>query len=195
MPNPSSTASPKSQDGFTLVELMVVLAIAAILLAIGVPSFQSFIARARVDAAANELQSALQLARSEAARRSGTVTIALLGTAGTRNWTTGWRVFVDTNANGMFDAGDEEVRVFPAIQTPLTVMSSAGAATSLSFDGRGRVTPAAANTFAVCFDNDLSNARAILVSPGGRVRRALDTNGNRIPNRDDGADIASCNNP
>ena len=56
-------------SGFTLVELMITLAIAGILVAVGIPSFNSTISSNRLTSYANELVTALNLARSEAVKR------------------------------------------------------------------------------------------------------------------------------
>jgi len=63
------TAKPPLQSGLTLIELLVAVAVLAILLSIGMPSFQSMVAQNRATSAANELQSTLQFARSTAIAR------------------------------------------------------------------------------------------------------------------------------
>jgi type IV fimbrial biogenesis protein FimT len=93
--------APVSLRGFTLIELMVTIAILAITLGLAVPSFQEFVARNRLAAATNELVSALALARSEAVKRAARVTVA------SADWTAGWQVFVDTGTVG--DAADDTV--------------------------------------------------------------------------------------
>lgn len=67
------------QSGFTLVELMVTIAIAAILLGVGVPSFRTVIENNRIAAASNDVVTGLQYARSEAIRRA--VLVDFCGTA------------------------------------------------------------------------------------------------------------------
>jgi len=88
------------QLGVTLVELLVVIFIMAILLSIGVPSFQSLIAQNRVSSAANVLQSSLQFARSTAIAQSAPVTICVANFSTTptscqinnNNWHLGWAI-------------------------------------------------------------------------------------------------------
>lgn len=90
--------------GFTLIEAVVVVAIAAILLAVGVPSFSAFLDRSRVTAEVNQLLSDLALARSEAVTRRGRVVLcrsaqpaaadAICAGDGT-DWGSGWIVFAD----------------------------------------------------------------------------------------------------
>jgi type IV fimbrial biogenesis protein FimT len=87
----------KHNTGFTLLELMTALAVLAILVALAAPSFRTFTSNNHVTAVNNDLITALNLARSEATRRSVPVSIcasadgATCGTAG--NWSTGWIVF------------------------------------------------------------------------------------------------------
>lgn len=100
--------------GFTAVELMIVLAIAAILVAAAVPNFAHMLQRHRATTAANEVLRAFTLARSQALSTAQRVAIA--PTTGT-DWTGGWRVFVDGNNNGAFDAGtDAQIETFPPLR-------------------------------------------------------------------------------
>jgi type IV fimbrial biogenesis protein FimT len=91
--------------GFTLLELMMVIALAAVILAIGAPSFAEFRRNARLTAPANDFLAATQLARTEAVKRQASVAICQSASAGTPNPTcdgadfTGWIVFVDRDRN------------------------------------------------------------------------------------------------
>jgi type IV fimbrial biogenesis protein FimT len=86
---PSCAGRKVRQRGFSLIELMVTLTVAVIMLAIGVPSFNSFTASQKVKAASQDLMSSLALARSEAVKRNGDVTVAP-DTADA--WAGGWTV-------------------------------------------------------------------------------------------------------
>jgi len=110
----------KRQTGFTLTELMVVLAIVAILLTIGVPSYRSVTNSYRMSAEVNGLLGDLQYARSEAIREGQTVTTCVstntTACTGGTGWAGGWIVFSDPNGNGTVDAGETVLRV----QSPFT---------------------------------------------------------------------------
>ncbi len=99
-------------QGFTLIELMVVLSIAAAVLVIGVPNFNRFRLNNRLTNVANDMLGATVLARTEAIKRQ--VTVALCPSANptaaeptcTANSTVGWIVFEDSTANCERDSGE-----------------------------------------------------------------------------------------
>jgi type IV fimbrial biogenesis protein FimT len=87
---------PPREEGFTLFELMVTVAVAAMLLVVGVPAFTSFVQNNRAAAHANELVTAFALARNEAIRRGAAIVICSSADgatcAGGNDWTVGWVV-------------------------------------------------------------------------------------------------------
>jgi type IV fimbrial biogenesis protein FimT len=84
--------------GFTLIELMVTIAVLGVLLGLGVPAFGRLIAANRMATQTNEFNAGLQLARSEAIRRGQSV--AMRSMAGDLGFETGWRVFTDSDSDG-----------------------------------------------------------------------------------------------
>lgn len=101
----------QASHGFTAIELMVVVAIIAILAALAGPSFTPLIERWRVRDAAETLTSSLYYARSEAIKRGGNIIIiknpnsgSCTTAGGDTQWSCGWRIFFDANGNGSQDA-------------------------------------------------------------------------------------------
>lgn len=78
----------KNLRGFTLVELMITIVIAAILLSIGVPSFTTMVRNNRITAQANEFITTVNLARNEAIRRGATINVT--AASGGNAWQDGW---------------------------------------------------------------------------------------------------------
>ena len=82
--------------GFTLFELMVTLAVAALILSLGVPGFRSFIQNNRATTHTNDLVTALNLGRSEATRRGGSILLCSSSDgatcSGSNDWSSGWIV-------------------------------------------------------------------------------------------------------
>ena len=107
------------ESGFTLLELMVVLAIAGLLMAVAIPAMGDFIRNGRITGAANDVMAALHFTRSEATKRRMPVTLCTSANAVQANNTanpsatcansallTGWIAFVDLNQSGQRDAGE-----------------------------------------------------------------------------------------
>lgn len=105
------------EQGLSLIELMIVLALAAILVGLAVPSFQSLVARNHLTATTNTLVFSLQTARSEAIKRSLPAGVCTSNNSLDANascsagsgFVSGWIAYVDNNGNGSRDAEEEIV--------------------------------------------------------------------------------------
>ena len=178
----------KTQSGLSLVELLVTISIATILLAIAVPNYQRFMEHGRISSAASNLIGALNFARSEAIRRG--VAVSLRNASGTKQWESGWTMFVDNDGDGIQDAGDNALRVGAALAGGLTLRSTTSYADSITYRPSGRSTQN--GYFASCQDNTLTNARTVIVNATGRIRAGLDADNNQIPELDDATNLTTC---
>lgn len=164
--------SLRLSKGFTLLELMVTVAVMAIMAALAFPSFQGTLRSNRMATTSNELIAALSLARSEAIKntRGAGVCASSVGTScDGASWAGGWMVFGDTNRNGSFDTNEPVLRVAegrPRLQ------GVSGQELSIAFDGRGRNRANAARNITLrpdeCGDQPLQ--RHLVISPTGQVR-------------------------
>lgn len=148
------------ERGFTLIELMVTLAVAAILFTVGIPSFRDFIMNSRLVGNANEFAAAINLARSAAIKQQRNAYITSV--SGT-DWSDGWTVWVDNNSNNAQDAG-EVVRVTDAMDANTTFTS--GAKTQFRYSPQGLVD--GPDTLTICDDRAGEIGRVIDISAAGR---------------------------
>lgn len=150
--------------GFTLIELIITLAIAAILLTVGVPSFQDTIKNSRISSQANEFITDLNYARNVAVTQKNAITICQSsnGTScgvGT-TWQQGWIVI--NNFNG----ANTVLRMHGPLSTGMTL--SAGSTTQVAYSSTGAATPNAI-TFQLRLSGCTGNQqRNITIGPTGR---------------------------
>jgi len=111
-------------QGFTAIELLVVVALIAVFLALALPSFESTIGRYRASMAASELTNILQFARAQAITTGQNVTVGrsnatlLTGTGcayadDDNDWSCGISVYVDADSNGLQDADEAAIKTIP----------------------------------------------------------------------------------
>lgn len=166
--------------GYSLIELMVTIAVAAILLATAIPTFSNLMAQNELAVASNAARGALMVARETAVMRGHPVSLCAgepsSGCSG--DWSGGqWLVFRDANHSGDLDAGE----------TVLQHGRVPGASQAVSIDGNGPLRSAlvymplghaerisgafGAGRLRLCVTRDIaSNARELVISASGRVR-------------------------
>ncbi len=153
----SADSARHRQQGVTLIELMVTVAVAAILMAAAVPSFNTMIQNNRIAAQVNDFVTAIHAARGEAIKRGMPVTLCSSSNQRSCNagqtWNGGWMVFEDTNSSGTPVAPESatDARLI-RIWYPLEGNASfSGDAAYLRFHPNGTATwssaPGAARTF------------------------------------------------
>ncbi|MDR7067685.1 type IV fimbrial biogenesis protein FimT [Pseudoxanthomonas japonensis] len=157
--------------GFTLIELVVTLAVAAIIAAIAVPAMQSLINSGRLNSMAEELTTAMQLARSEAIRRATTVTMCGSANGTTCANGTDWnRWIIVGRDNAASDAAGAEVITVIRDSVMPAGMSLTGPAAGVHFNPSGLLN--AETTVSACLPNATvsQNQRVVTVLISGSAR-------------------------
>ena len=151
----------RRDGGFTLIELMIAIALVAILLATAVPALDDFTNDARQTGAINDFISSIHIARNTAITTNSRVTMCA-SASGTNceltSWDSGWIVFGDLNSNGSVDAGEAIVSASAAVEG-LDILSG---------------------EFAVCDFRGAAHAKVILIELSGRPRMS-ETKANGAP--------------
>lgn len=152
--HPNSTAYPHRECGFSLVELVAALAIGAILVAVAVPSFSSFITQQRIKATAGNVYLAMGKARSEAVRRNVNVTVQ--PTNSPSGWQGGWGIQDPVNG-GYLDS-------YPAV-SGVTITATAN---NVVYQGSGRIQGGQSLQFQVSSSGTSATPRCVLLDASGR---------------------------
>ncbi len=173
----------KTQTGFTLTELIITLAIAAIMMSQAVPSFIEMVQNNRVVTQTNEFVSSLNMARSEAVKRGDRITICKSADSATctaaGDWQQGWIIFTDSNSDAVVNNTDVILRIYNAFVPGNTLRGISGnVASYISYAGNGFSQMVGGGgtqtgTLVLCDSRGLgANARAIVLSASGQVRTA-----------------------
>jgi len=178
--------SPAVPRGFSLVELMIGLAIFAFLMAMGVPAFTTYIQNAKIRSAAEVLYASIQTARAEAVKRNAAVEFVLTDDAGDsgstqtatpsttgRNWLI--RLQDPTTLIYTFIEGKSMAEGSGQASTPSVTITSS--VSSVTFNGFGSTNLGATATLAVanaaggaCAPTGPMRCLSVVLSVGGQAR-------------------------
>lgn len=161
---PAGRCPPGPARGFTLVEMMVTVAVLGILSVVAMPALTAFSARNRLQSLSSDFVSSLVLARTEAAR-AGLPVLVLPATGGVtgNEFAKGWNVYLDNNSNGAYDSGDTLLRTYAALPSTLKMQGTS----TIIFSAIGYLTPASAVTFVLCPSTGLKDGLQVTVPPSG----------------------------
>ncbi len=182
----------KNNQGFSLIELLVVMALMAIVLAVGIPGFQSITRTSNTATISNEFLKALAMARNEAIKRGYPVYICstadptaaspVCSDAGSTNWEDGWLMMLDEDNDGDFtDQAENPLLVHEAIRSDYSLNGEPVIKNLVGFQATGFATQAGnivlCNSHVVTFDDDKKYARVIRINGSGRSRVFKATSG------------------
>lgn len=180
----------QNETGVTLIELIAAVGLAAILMSMAIPSYQTFTLNNRMVAEFNGFTSALQMARSEAIRRNENVTICVSNAGGTNcgnsgNWEAGWIMCADSGC------GTELLRVGDPLPSDYSLRTSNFSSTSrITFSNDGTLTNNdGRGTFTFCDRRGNSEARAIILNSVGRTQRGYDDDNDSIVDNHNGDNV------
>lgn len=149
--------------GFTLIEMMVVIALLAILSAIAIPRFQTIIQNNRITSVNNDFIGAMGLARAEAIKRGESVNVSAVG----GDWSAGWRVWVEQGGGAGFSAADDRLLRLRESLPQAVTLASPGSVVRFTYEANGRVDTS--GELELCDDRVGSFGRRIRITATGRV--------------------------
>jgi type IV fimbrial biogenesis protein FimT len=161
----------KKNSGFTLLELVITVALISIVFAIAIPSMTTFTQNDRLTTNINTLIGHLAYARSEAVKRNQQVSVCVSNDTATctaGNWQDGWIVYIDADGSNTFTAGEEVLRAQQALDGANTLTTAIGS--QVIYDYRGFVTAASVGSFLLCDARSGAFGKTIRISTTGRVR-------------------------
>ncbi len=173
----------RANAGFTLIELMVTLAIASVLMMVAAPSFVGFQRNSEMTSVTNSLLAATSAARAEAMKTGMNALVVANGDGS--SWSAGWTVFVDRDRDNAYSAtADTTVMVQAATPSYITITGNNNAALTpayIMFDSSGfaksyGTSPGVPNLTLSIVRNDVPSAQAaaetrrLVVGRSGRVR-------------------------
>ena len=169
--------------GFTLLELIIIIAILGLTMAFAAPGLSTMIKNNRISGSSNDFVAALQFAKAEAASRINPVTLCKKNPAGTAcvadgDWQQGWIVFSDANGDAVVNGGDTVLLNHEALHAQITFGGTAGVATAVTYRPSGTTSVDTTEVLIICDDRGFADsAKAILVTITGRgaVMKASDT--------------------
>ncbi len=168
-----SNTGIRREGGFTLIELMVTIAILGIVLSVGVPSYRAIVMDNRMSSQANLFATSIKLARSNAVKYQRNATVcsssdfdaAVPTCAASADWSDGWIVWVDKDRDAATDA-NEIISVFGPVHDSSELKSTS--ANRFTYDARGFATTAAGE-LTLCDSRSGEMGRIIKVNATGRT--------------------------
>lgn len=173
----------KTQTGFTLMEMIATIVIAAIMITMAVPGLATFMNNNRMVTQINDFVASANIARMEAVKRAAHVVVCKssnltsCATSG-GGWEQGWIAFVDSDSSGTHDAGEDIITSHGPLSSGITLTGSASNSTYVTadvsstfyFKSDGSSNLTAYGEIVLCDTNrHTSVPKAVVINPVGRV--------------------------
>lgn len=182
--SPARISHHQLHQGYTLTELLIALAITAVVMAAATPSFANLLQNNRLTTSLNTLATTLHYARSEAIKRNQPIVICKgtpdTGCNNSRTWHAGWIVFVDGNGDKQWN--DDEPLLWSQAALPSGQTLEWHAFPSSNYTIYYPNGTASSNgTFVFCDNRGTLAAKALILAKTGRVRNsALSASGSAL---------------
>ena len=181
--------------GFTIIELMITLALVSVLVTFGIPGFSGLMERNQLTTGINKFVSSLSLARSEAIKRNQRIGLCASSNGeqcADVGFENGWLVYVDNNQNNNRESDEELIWVVSKYGNNFTLRGSSGYENTIFYLPSGRIATNVNGNIRLCKDNDVKKARMLNLITTGRVQQAR-RNDQGIPQDNAGNVIEGCN--
>jgi type IV fimbrial biogenesis protein FimT len=167
----------RASAGVSLIELLIVVALVAILGGLAAPSFVDTFRRYRVDAVREEMLATFSLARIEAIRRGFNVVVERTPLCASANpvsvfdWSCGWTVYVDTNANNVQDNAEPTLQAVTVPSQVAVIGTVLANPTDITFNRLGQVATLVDQQISIYPQGQAPfNGQLICFSTGSRFR-------------------------
>ena len=199
---PRRHSLPSRSRGFTLLELLLVVALSAVMVGLAGPAFVDALQRGRQQSALGRMGSAIAFARGESVVRASSVALCPSNDKSSctgSTWESGWLVFEDNGEgaggvaqDGLLNGSEELLSIADGTDSGITVRSSnnsfVAGSNSIVFLPSGRLLGNAAGTLVICDARGATEARGLVINVSGQRRFALDSDADTL--REDHADQA-----
>ena len=181
----------KKNTGFTLLEAIITVSIAAILASIALPNLQSFVASSRMENGMGRFHMALAYARSEAIKRGFDVSICVSNANQTacdtsrNDYAKGWLIFTDYDGNGVYDnsvtadttgdgiadSAETILQVSPALDKKISITNAGVFEDAITYKPTGQTTAAlAAPNDRFYINSNGKTHKNLVISVTGRIK-------------------------
>jgi type IV fimbrial biogenesis protein FimT len=177
--HPTGALAHRAARGVTLVEILVAIAITAVLAGIGIPSMAGMVHSVKLSSATNAFVSGLHLARSEAIKRNGRVVLCKsadgVSCSSSGGWQQGWLVFHDANNDGVRDGAETIIHREMPLSASFKLTGNLNVARYVSFGPNGTTKLVGggfqAGTLTLCQQSvSAAEGREIILNAIGRAR-------------------------